>query len=40
MKYAAAVAFAGAIAGVALFNQEAATQLFSQESNEYEDTFS
>merc|ERR1719215_2566270 len=36
MKYAAAVAFAGAIAGVALYNQEAATELFSQETNEYE----
>jgi len=39
MKYAAAVAFAGAIAGVALYNQEAATELFSLETNEYEGVY-
>jgi C1A family cysteine protease len=39
MKYAAAVAFAGAIAGLALYNQEAATALFSDETNEYETLF-
>jgi len=39
MKYAAAVAFAGAIAGVALYNQEAATALFSDETNEFETVF-
>merc|ERR1712127_1061710 len=39
MKYAAAVAFAGAIAGVAMYNQEAATALFSAETNEYEAAF-
>jgi C1A family cysteine protease len=36
---AAAVAFAGAIAGVAMYNQEAATALFSAETNEYEAAF-
>ena len=39
MKYAAAVAFAGAIAGVAFYNQEAATALFNDETSEYEAAF-